>query len=326
MEKVLIIGYGSIGRRHAIVLRKLGFDVAFFRSGKSTLIKNDKNSLGLNVYFNLDEAVEKFKPKYAVDCSPSSLHLKNIFKLYSYRINTLIEKPLIINDPNSVDLINLRKILDKKDYFVGIGFQYRFHPLINKLKNIYENLKDKNIIIGNVTWTEYLPDWHTWENYKDSYSARRELGGGCLLTLCHPFDYLHYIFNEASFKKTIPIEGRLEIKVNQTIKSYFSSNKIKDLNLYLDFDSKIKRHTINIEGKDWSIFSNLNNGYLHMKSSNAESININLGTIDRNDQFRDMHLEYYNWINGQGDFRSKLKDHLELAIYLSKENKKFYLE
>ena len=63
-----------------------------------------------------------------------------------------------------------------------------------------------------------------------------------------------------------------------------------------------------------------------MKSSNAESININLGTIDRNDQFRDMHLEYYNWINGQGDFRSKLKDHLELAIYLSKENKKFYLE
>ena len=49
---------------------------------------------------------------------------------------------------------------------------------------------------------------------------------------------------------------------------------------------------------------------------------INLGIINRNDQFRDMHLEFNNWINGKGIFRSTLKDHLKLAINLSNENKK----
>lgn len=322
MEKVLIIGYGSIGRRHSIVLREIGFEVAFLRSGKSTLVDHDRNNLGSNIFSNLQKAIERFRPKYAIDCSPSSLHLGNIFKLYNYGINILIEKPLIIDETNISDMKNLKSILQKEDFYIGIGFQYRFHPLINKLKNFYESLDDQNIICGSVVWTEYLPYWHKWENYKDSYAAKKELGGGCLLTLCHTFDYLNYIFKSGKYKNTFSIEGRLEIPVNQTITSHFISKKINDINLYIDFDSKINRHKINLEGKDWSIFTDLNKGYLKMHSSSDKNVEINLGKNNRNDQFRDMHLEFNNWINGNGIFRSTLKDHLNLAIYLSNENKK----
>jgi predicted dehydrogenase len=45
-------------------------------------------------------------------------------------------------------------------------------------------------------WGEYLPAWHPWEDYRDSYSARADLGGGVVLTLCHPFDYLRWFFSE----------------------------------------------------------------------------------------------------------------------------------
>ena len=86
--KVLIIGYGSIGRRHASVLKDLGIEVAILRSGKSTLIQ-DGDNVDFDTYWDLEEAVNKFSPDYAVDCSPSSFlrrtraGLQKDFKIFS---------------------------------------------------------------------------------------------------------------------------------------------------------------------------------------------------------------------------------------------------
>jgi predicted dehydrogenase len=41
-----------------------------------------------------------------------------------------------------------------------------------------------------------MPGWHPWEDYRSSYSARRDLGGGAVLTLCHPVDYLRWLLGE----------------------------------------------------------------------------------------------------------------------------------
>jgi predicted dehydrogenase len=75
-----------------------------------------------------------------------------------------------------------------------IGCQFRFHPLLSSLKNQLDNGKIGRVAGARADWGEYLPDWHPWEDYRQSYSARRDLGGGVILTLIHPFDYLYWIF------------------------------------------------------------------------------------------------------------------------------------
>ena len=131
-NKILIIGYGSIGRRHGQVLNSLGNEVAFIRTGKST-IKDDDFLKDKEIFYDLKKAVKETNPMYVVDCSPTSFHFRNLCKLYDLQVNALVEKPLIINNKKEEDIRKLNEIANSKSLKYGISFQYRFHPIINKL-------------------------------------------------------------------------------------------------------------------------------------------------------------------------------------------------
>jgi predicted dehydrogenase len=79
-----------------------------------------------------------------------------------------------------------------------MGFQYRFHPGLLKLKALIADGSIGRPLSFRACWGEYLPNWHPWEDYRKSYSARPELGGGVALTLSHPLDYLRWLFGEVS--------------------------------------------------------------------------------------------------------------------------------
>ena len=78
-----------------------------------------------------------------------------------------------------------------------IGCQFRFHPLLIALRQAIEAGKLGTVLGAEAEWGEYLPNWHPWEDYRESYSARKELGGGVVLTLIHPLDYLFWFFGDA---------------------------------------------------------------------------------------------------------------------------------
>lgn len=75
-----------------------------------------------------------------------------------------------------------------------VGCQFRFHPLYLKLKEILSSKRLGPPISARSAYGEYLPAWHPWEDYRKSYSAQEELGGGAILTLIHPLDYLYDLF------------------------------------------------------------------------------------------------------------------------------------
>jgi len=322
-DKVLILGYGSIGRRHAKVLKELKKKIAFVRSGKSTISNKDDLSQ-YSIFYNLEEALDEFKPLYVVDCTPSIFHMKNLIRIYEKKINALIEKPLIIDIESEKERKLIDKISNDTEVKYGISYQYRFHPIINKIKEILENLDDNKIFYGNVIWTEYLPNWHPWEDFKKSYASNKNLYGGSFLTMCHPFDYLKYILgNETNFKLLELLKGRLNINVDQSCRITCSSEiLINNLDIYLDFDSRINRHTINLEGKDWSIFANLFENKIKLTTKNNEQTFFKDSNISRNSLFKAMHKEFQEWLLEDKHFRSKLKNNIDLINFMSYSIKK----
>ena len=86
-----------------------------------------------------------------------------------------------------------------------IGYNMRFHPLIIKIKKLLKNNYLGKVYNIQSEWSEYLPDWHPWENYQNTYASKKNLGGGCSLTLSHELDTLYWLFGKIQNIKNFKI-------------------------------------------------------------------------------------------------------------------------
>jgi predicted dehydrogenase len=190
--KTLIAGLGSIGRRHFRNLIALGEnDIVLLRTRKATL--PDDELAGYPVETDLAEALQKHKPDAVVVANPTSLHMDIAIPAAEAGCAILLEKP-IADDLSRID--ELRNAAKKNNNRILVGFQFRYHPTLNKAREIIQSNGIGNVLTVHAHWGEYLPNWHPWEDYRSSYAAREELGGGVIRTLTHPLDYLRFIIGE----------------------------------------------------------------------------------------------------------------------------------
>src|SRR5439155_14868777 len=102
-----------------------------------------------------------------------------------------VEKPL---SHSLQEVAELLSVVREKSLIGLVGYQLRFHPCIARLQAIVAEGLLGNIVAGRVESGEYLPGWHPYEDYRESYAARAELGGGVILSHIHEFDYLYGFF------------------------------------------------------------------------------------------------------------------------------------
>jgi CMP-N,N'-diacetyllegionaminic acid synthase len=312
--KILIIGYGSIGRRHSQVLECLKCDVAFLRSNKGNLAKSTDTS-NFKVFYSLPHAIDMFEPSYIVDCSPSSFHLSNLITAHSSSIPILSEKPFLTSLLDASNQAYLSAILNS-GYKCGVSFQYRFHPTINFLLDyLNSNNLFSSVKYVSVRWREYLPSWHSWENYRDSYASSKLLGGGSLLTMCHPHDYVEYLFGSYSIVNVARPPITLDIDVNDSSLSLINFLSGITATIYLDFSSLINEHILSVYLTDMTIHADLNSGLISMNSVD-DCQTINTDYFSRDKLFSDMHIEFQSWLFNDLPFRSRLVDHAQLAYQL----------
>ncbi len=190
--KILIAGLGSIGRRHFRNLLALGEkDLVLYRTHKATL--SDDELTGYPVETNLAEALEKHQPRAVIVANPTALHLEVAIPAAEAGCAILLEKP-IAEDLSRVD--ELRRAAALNGNRILVGFQFRYHPTLNKARELIKSGALGQVLTAHVHWGEYLPNWHPWEDYRQSYAAREDLGGGVIRTLTHPLDYLRYLLGE----------------------------------------------------------------------------------------------------------------------------------
>jgi predicted dehydrogenase len=105
-----------------------------------------------------------------------------------------------------------------------------------------------NVVSFRVNWGEYLPNWHPWEDYKKSYAARADLGGGVTLTLCHPFDYLRWLFSDEVSKlwafTSTSAEIAVEVDAVAEVGLHFKKGAVGTV--HLDYLQRPGSHTLEI--------------------------------------------------------------------------------
>lgn len=189
--KFLIAGFGSIGRRHFHNLLSLGErDILFYRSNRSTLPEDE--TVNFPVETDLDAALAH-KPQAVIISNPTALHLDVAIPAAQAGCHLMIEKPV----SHSLDgLSELRAALQKTGARALVGYHFRFHPGLRRIKAALDQGEIGRPLSVRAHWGEYLPSWHPWEDFRRGYSARKDLGGGVILTLSHPLDYLRWFFGE----------------------------------------------------------------------------------------------------------------------------------
>jgi len=191
-------GLGSIGRRHLQNLRALGeHSILCYRTGQGSL--SEKEFDGVLNEKDLSKAL-LYHPDIAIISNPTAIHMEIAIECARSGCHLFIEKPLSSSLEGCAELMS---IVRENQLITMIGCQFRFHPLLSSLKNQLENGRIGRVAGARAEWGEYLPGWHPWEDYRQSYSARRDLGGGVTLTLIHPLDYLYWFFGPVSQTKAM---------------------------------------------------------------------------------------------------------------------------
>jgi len=281
--KFLIAGYGSIGRRHFQNLKALGQeDILFFRSGKGQL--EDKGLDGFIVETEIDAAL-RHKPDAVIISNPTALHMDVAIPAAKAGCHLLLEKPI---SHSMDDVEELQDAVAQSGSRVLVGFQLRYHPGLQKIAEWLSLGKLGEPLFGYAHWGEYLPDWHPWEDYRKGYSARDDLGGGVVLTLSHPFDYLNWLLGPVeTVSAATQLSTSLDIGVEDRADIVLKHSQGTQINVHLDYLQKPPSHTLELvlsKGMLRWDASNTQVQIYHSESEKWETVSLS-EEFERNDLF-----------------------------------------
>ena len=296
----LIIGYGSIGKKHAKILSKKKYiDNIYIYS------KIEKITPKFKKVFFLDQ-INYFNIKYIIISNETSLHynyLKFLNNKFSKKI-ILVEKPLFHKNLN---------FKTKNQNKIFIGYNLRYHPALIHLKKFF---KKKKIWYVNSNCFSYLPNWRKNIEYQKSYSSHKKLGGGALLDLSHEIDYILWLFGDLrinySFIKKI---SDLAINTEDYVKIIGKAKNIL-IQIELSYFNLMSKRSLYIEGKNFSVYVDLIKNVTKIK--NKKKTKIKKYVLNKEFTYS---KEHDDLILNNGRNASKIIDGLKIMKLVSKIKK-----
>lgn len=287
--KHLIIGGGSIGKRHLKNLLSLGEKELFcLKRSYDRKFEEDYHC----VVLSSDEEARQLKPDAIYVCNPTSLHHEGFFLAQETKSHIFMEKPLIHDEHL------LKKVIKQwaNDRVFFIGFVLRYHPL---LKIIKEKINER--VIGDVfsarfEFGSYLPNWHSGEKASEGYAGIKSLGGGVINTVTHELDLMIYLFGiPESVVAAKTNLGHLQIDVEELAEAIFSY-RWGFATLHLDFLQKDYDRQIRVLGTEGKISWNWPDSkvIINRNSQPEEIIEMKL---DTNQLYIDELKDFLNLIN-----------------------------
>ncbi len=206
-KKILIIGAGSIGRRHAANLATLGTDVSLFDVNQE-LLNTVCAENNWDPIHDLDFALDRNQYDALIICTPTHLHIPYAQKAVDAGMCIFVEKPL---SHTMMGVENLIATIKRKGLIGMAGFNLRFEPGLQYIK---QRLDPDRVAFAHVESGSYLPGWRPGTDYTKGYSANKSMGGGIILDDVHEIDYACWLFGyPESVLSTFGTYGGLDIDV-----------------------------------------------------------------------------------------------------------------
>jgi predicted dehydrogenase len=252
MKKILIIGGGSIGKRHMRNLMSIGQKNLVVVEPNENRAKEDIDSQypDVRTVRSVEEAFAEQSFDIVFVCSPSIHHMKQALIAVENGCDIFVEKPLS-HSMKDVDIL-LSQIKEKK-LVTMLGSNWKFYPLFQKMKALLDSQTFGRVLSVRAQFGSYLPDWHPWEDHKDGYSANKSLGGGVLLE-SHEFDYVTWFLGPV--KKLACFADRVSDVTVDTedvaaVMMQFESGAIGEL--HFDYIQRFNQRDFEFFGTDGSL-------------------------------------------------------------------------
>ena len=316
--KILMIGLGGIGQRHLRNLRALlgdRLEVLAYRVRRHSAVLTDKlqvepgsrleDKYGITVYDDLDAALAQ-RPDAAFVCNPSSLHVGVALAAARAGCHLFIEKPL----SHSLDGIDeLIALLEQNGRVGFVAYQLRFHPCLQRVRQLLDARAVGRIVAVRAEVGEYLPDWHKYEDYREMYAARRDLGGGVVLSQIHELDYLYWFFGLPG--KMFAVGGhlsRLEIDVEDVASVLMDCAGIP-VHLHQDYVQRPPSRTLQIIGDAGKILVDFRTPGVEVFDARGEpSVREVFADFERNQLFVDELAHFLACVEGRETPLVSLRD------------------
>lgn len=269
--KALLIGYGSIGKRHERVLKKLGFDCIDIVTKQ--LLNHTR------AYAELEAVPELSSYDYYLIASVTSLHYEQLSFLNKHLINKDIFVEKAIFDNRYPPLLANNRI--------WVGYNMRWERPLRFLK---QALSSKKIIFALAYVGQYLPQWHPWADYRKSYSALKAKGGGVALDLSHEIDYLQWLISP--IQSIYPIKTKisdLEIETEDLFTFIGRTKSGAIVNCTMDYINKIAQRILILHTEDatWSV--DFISGKIEADDKNGNRQTFDMSSNDADESYLEMH-------------------------------------
>lgn len=285
-DRTVVVGYGSIGARHARVLSQLGY---------APVIVSRREIEAHRHYRTLAEALERETPAYVVIANRTSEHYATFKELAEagYQRRVLVEKPLFDT---------LYALPRHRFAAAFVGYNLRFHPVVQRLRAL---LQGEKVLSAQIYVGQYLPEWRPAIDYRESYSAQRHQGGGVLRDLSHELDYANWLFGGWTALTALGgTFGDLEIDTDDVFAILMQTRNCPVVALQMNYLDRVLRREILVNTAAHSFKADLISGTVQVDRCPPESY-----PVDRDSSFMSLHRAA---LDGPNDSLATLQDGLDV--------------
>lgn len=262
--KILFVGVGSIAKRHikniyeVLQERKKTCRIDVYRSGKQRVLDEDVLEYISDVYYELRDVPEDYSIIFITN--PTEYHLQTLKDFHAKGKHFFIEKPIC--SYQQIEHIALDYLRDDSVYYVASPLRYT--AVLQYVKN---NIALNEVYSVRSISSSYLPDWRPGIDYRTTYSAHKELGGGVAIDLIHEWDYLSYLFGKPNRVYSILKKvSDLEIDT-EDIAIYIGEYSDKVVELHLDYLGRYSIRRLELFMKEDTVVCDLVNSTVTFQKS-----------------------------------------------------------
>jgi predicted dehydrogenase len=268
MKQVLVIGTGSIGRRHIQCLKELGVPDVFVCEPVEANLNLVRSMFDIRGAFSDIEQSLQHTFDGVIICVPNHVHAAIAVPIIERGMPVLLEKPI------EIDLAAARRIQEavhKNGVVCQIGYCLRFSTAMEQIHAIIESGTLGKILCADVTVGQYLPDWRPGVDYRTVYSAIKSQGGGVCLDISHELDYFRWFFGEpVHIQSHVQKISGLEIDVEDVAETIVTTNRGTVGRIHLDYLSRTSRRRLSIVAEKGNVEYDFISGMLEIYEAGSD--------------------------------------------------------
>lgn len=259
MSRILVLGAGSVGKRHLRNLAGLGCEVAAMDPRDDRLDEAATEVPLAARYTTLESAIaDAGRYNGVVVASPPKYHLEQAAAALGAGLHVLLEKPAT---PTLAEASELARIAESSTARLLLGYTYRWWEPLRDFRSLIAEGVVGTPLSARFVMSAHLADWHPWEAYTDFFMASRELGGGALLDESHFVDLMLWFFGvpDRVYAQVEKLSS-LDIETDDTVEMIASWTSGLRANMHLDLFGRPHEKYIVVTGEggtiEWSFEPN----------------------------------------------------------------------